>query len=163
MPQQPIQGLQQMQTKLVNTPAQSISPIVPQTQQTGQRIVGQLPHQPQQQQQIVAQQQQQQPQPSQLQMSLQQQSQTQQQQQLQQEPTAAEINLMLNSLGLGLPPNETLQLANWDLKKLAMYLVSNRELSHSQSHSLSLLNPNPCDSCSFYLSSKQISIKIKTH
>lgn len=47
-----------------------------------------------------------------------------QQSQLQQEPTAAEINLMLNSLGLGLPPNETLQLANWDLKKLAMYLVS---------------------------------------
>lgn len=48
----------------------------------------------------------------------------QQQSQMQQEPTAAEINIMLNSLGLGLPPNETLQLANWDLKKLAMYLVS---------------------------------------
>lgn len=49
-----------------------------------------------------------------------------QQTQLQQEPTAAEINIMLNSLGLGLPPTETLQLANWDLKKLAMYLVSRR-------------------------------------
>lgn len=128
MPQQPIQGLQQMQTKLVNAPAQSITPIVPQTQQTGQRIVGQLPHQSQQQQQI-AQQLQQPPQ------SLQQQ-QSQTQQQSQQEPTAAEINLMLNSLGLGLPPNETLQLANWDLKKLAMYLVSNRELSLSLSHCL---------------------------
>lgn len=119
-----------MQTKLVNAPAQSIPPIVPQTQQTGQRIVGQLQHQPQQQQQQIVQQQQQQPLPSQQQISLQQQQQSQsQQQQPQQEPTAAEINLMLNSLGLGLPPNETLQLANWDLKKLAMYLVSNRELS----------------------------------
>lgn len=146
MPQQPIQGLQQMQTKLVNAPAQSIPPIVPQTQQTGQRIVGQLSHQPQQQQ--IAQQQQPQQQIS-LQQQ-QQQSQTQQQQS-QQEPTAAEINLMLNSLGLGLPPNETLQLANWDLKKLAMYLVSNRELSVSLSHSL--LNPIR-DSFSFYLSSE---------
>lgn len=115
-----------MQTKLVNTPAQSISPIVPQTQQTTQRVnVGQLQHQPQQQQ-IVPQQQ---SQPPQQQISLQQQQQSQTQQQ--QEPTAAEINLMLNSLGLGLPPNETLQLANWDLKKLAMYLVSNRELTLS--------------------------------
>lgn len=49
----------------------------------------------------------------------------QQQAQLQQEPTPAEINLMLSSLGLGLTSNEALQLANWDLKKLAMYLVSN--------------------------------------
>lgn len=53
-----------------------------------------------------------------------QQNQRTNQQMQQQEPTAAEINLMLNSLGLGLPPNETLQLGNWDLKKLAMYLVS---------------------------------------
>lgn len=123
-----------MQTKLVNSPAQSIAPIAPATQQTTPRLVGQLTHQPQQQivpQQPLQQSQQQPPQ----QISLQQQQ--QQQSQTQQEPTAAEINLMLNSLGLGLPPNETLQLANWDLKKLAMYLVSNRvhKLQKSESQS----------------------------
>lgn len=123
MPQQPLQGLQQMQTKLVNAPAQSIAPIVPTTQQTTSRLVGQLT-----QQQPLPLQQQQQSQQTPQQISLQ-----QQQSQTQQEPTAAEINLMLNSLGLGLPPNETLQLANWDLKKLAMYLVSNRVLLHSNS------------------------------
>lgn len=41
--------------------------------------------------------------------------------QSQQEQSAADISLML-SLGLGL---RTDQLANWDFKKLAMYLVSN--------------------------------------
>lgn len=60
----------------------------------------------------------------------------QQQTQMQQEPSAAEINLMLNSLGLGLPPNETLQLGNWDLKKLAMYLVSKMAHKCSQPESL---------------------------
>lgn len=73
-------------------------------------------------------QQQLQPQHQQLQQQLQApqlQPQSQQQLgQLQQEPTAAEINVMLSSLGLGLSTNEALQLANWDLKKLAMYLVS---------------------------------------
>lgn len=39
-------------------------------------------------------------------------------------PSAADISLML-SLGLGLNPSEAQQLANWDLQKLAMYLVSN--------------------------------------
>lgn len=38
-------------------------------------------------------------------------------------PTAADFGLML-SLGLGLNPNDASQLANWDLQKLAMYLVS---------------------------------------
>lgn len=42
----------------------------------------------------------------------------------QQMPSAADISLML-SLGLGLNPSEAHQLANWDLQKLAMYLVSN--------------------------------------
>lgn len=70
--------------------------------------------------------------------------QTQQQQsQIQQEPSAAELNLMLSSLGLGLPTNEALQLANWDLKKLAMYLVSNvseNKNTHSLTYSLSNLS-----------------------
>lgn len=42
----------------------------------------------------------------------------------QQMPSAADISLML-SLGLGLNPSDAQQLANWDLQKLAMYLVSN--------------------------------------
>lgn len=42
----------------------------------------------------------------------------------QQMPNAADISLML-SLSLGLNPSEAQQLANWDLQKLAMYLVSN--------------------------------------
>lgn len=38
-------------------------------------------------------------------------------------PTAADFSLML-SLGLGLNPADASQLANLDLQKLAMYLVS---------------------------------------
>lgn len=38
-------------------------------------------------------------------------------------PTAADFSLML-SLGLGLNPADASQLANWDISKLAMYLVS---------------------------------------
>ena len=38
-------------------------------------------------------------------------------------PSAADISLML-SLGLGLNPADASQLANLDLQKLAMYLVS---------------------------------------
>lgn len=38
-------------------------------------------------------------------------------------PTAADIQLMI-SLGLGLNPSDASQLANWDLQKLAMLLVS---------------------------------------
>lgn len=40
-------------------------------------------------------------------------------------PTAADIQLMI-SLGLGLNPSDASQLANWDLQKLAMLLVSRR-------------------------------------
>lgn len=41
-----------------------------------------------------------------------------------QQMSAADISLML-SLGLGLNHSEAQQLANWDLQKLAMILVSN--------------------------------------
>lgn len=74
-----------------------------------------------------------------LQQQSQRQIQQQQQGQSQQEPTAAEINLVLSSLGLGLPSADSLQLANWDLKKLAMYLVSKKpfdydDISHFMQH-----------------------------
>lgn len=82
----------------------------------------------QQNQQQIQQQVQHQQQQSLLQQNQRQNQQQNPQQQMQQEPTAAEINLMLSSLGLGLPPADSLQLANWDLKKLAMYLVSKMPL-----------------------------------
>lgn len=49
---------------------------------------------------------------------------SQSQHQSQPMPSAADISLML-SLGLGLNASDVQQLANWDLQKLAMYLVSN--------------------------------------
>lgn len=80
-------------------------------------------HQQQQQQQHQQSQQQQNSQSQQSQLQSGQQSQQGNSSQSQHMPTAADIQLMI-SLGLGLNPSDASQLANWDLQKLAMLLVS---------------------------------------